>query len=121
MRLIIRWLIVTLSLMTAVQLVPGITITSDRAFLALLAMGLIVGLINAVVRPILVFLSCPLMALTLGLFIFVINAFLLWFAGWLAEALGIGFHVDGFAAAFFGALIVSLVSTIANIFVPDDD
>ena len=119
MRLIIRWLIVTLSLFAAVRLVDGITVTSDQAWLALIAMGLIVGLINAIIRPILVLLSCPLMALTLGLFIFVINALLLLLAEWLAGQLGIGFHVDGFVAAFLGALVVSVVSAIANILLPD--
>lgn len=119
MRLVIRWLVVALSLFAAVRVVDGITVTSDDAWLAILAVALLLGLINAVVRPILMFLSCPLMVLTLGLFIFVINALMLWLAGWAASLLGIGFEVDGFIAAFLGALVISIVSAIANIFLPD--
>jgi putative membrane protein len=68
--------------------------------------------VNAVVRPILKILTFPALILTLGLFIFVINALMLWLAGELSEALGLGFHVDGFRAAFLGALVVSLVSLV---------
>ena len=77
------------------------------------------GLLNALLRPILALLSCPLLILTLGLFTFVINAVILLVTSALSGSLGIGFHVDGFGSAFLGALVVSVVSILLSIFVRD--
>jgi putative membrane protein len=75
---------------------------------------LIFGVVNAIIRPILVLLSLPLEILTLGLFIFVINAFMLLLTSWIAPAVGVGFRVDKFLAALFGALIISIVSFVLS-------
>lgn len=84
-------------------------------------MAVILGLINSVVRPVLKLLSCPLIILTLGLFVFVINALTLWLASAIAvKWFHVGFYVDGFVPAFWGALIVSLVSVILNLLVSEE-
>jgi putative membrane protein len=80
----------------------------------LLIVALIFGLVNAVIRPLLILLSLPLEILTLGLFIFVINAFMLLLTSWIAQAIGLGFRVDKFFAALLGALIISVVSFILS-------
>jgi len=87
-------------------------ITSD--WVTLFIVALIFGLVNAVIRPILILLSLPLEIITLGLFIFVINAFMLLLTSWIAQALGLGFRVDTFVAAFLGALLISIVSFVLN-------
>ena len=83
-------------------------------WVTLLIVALIFGLVNAVIRPVLILLSLPLEILTLGLFIFVINAFMLLLTGWIAQAIGLGFRVDKFFAALLGALIISVVSFILS-------
>ena len=80
--------------------------------------ALVLGLVNAFIRPLLSALSCGLIILTLGLFTLVINAFMLWLASWImVELIGLGFHVDGFWSALLGALIISVVSVVISIFV----
>jgi putative membrane protein len=93
-------------------LVPGIRVGHD-AWVVFAAMAVILGLVNAIVRPILKLLSCPLVILTLGLFTLVINSITLWLASSIAVSwFHVGFHVDGFMAAFLGALVVSIVSVV---------
>lgn len=118
MRFIIKWLITVASLFAAAWVVPGITV-SGNAWAAFGLTALILGLVNMFVRPVLKLLSCSAIVLTLGLFLFVINALMLWLASYLAGIFNIGFHVEGFLAAFLGALIVTVVSTILNWFVPN--
>ena len=114
-RFLLRWAITAAALWLAVYLVPGISLTGDHKALALLIVALVLGLINAFVRPILKLLSCGLIVLTLGLFLLVINGLLLWLAGYVSQHwLHLGFHVSGFGAAFVGALIVSVVSFIVS-------
>lgn len=114
MRLLIRWLIVAVSLFVAAWLVPGITVEGN-AWLIFTVMAVILGLVNAVVRPVLAFLSCSLIILTLGLFVLVINALTLWLASAIAvNWFHVGFYIDGFWSAFLGALIVSIVSVILS-------
>ena len=84
MRLILRWLITAIALGAAVLIVPGITVEGD-APLYVAATAVILGLVNALVRPLLRLLSCPFILLTLGLFLFVINAFTLWLSAWIAR------------------------------------
>ncbi len=119
-RLLARWLVSVVALMAAAWLVPGIHVTG-RAWLAYAVTAVVLGLVNALVRPVLKFLSCPLIIVTLGLFLLVINAAMLWLAAIVAQALGFGFQVDGFIPAFFGALIVSVVSVLLSVFVPDKE
>jgi putative membrane protein len=114
-RFIIRTIITALSLWAAVALIPGIEYRG--AWWGLLLVAVVFGLINALVRPVLVLLSCPLIVLTLGLFIFVLNAFLLWLTGQVSGALGIDFQVTGFFAAVVGGIIVGVVSTVLNLLV----
>ena len=84
-------------------------------------MAVILGLINSVVRPVLKLLSCPLIILSLGLFVFVINALTLWLASAIAvKWFHVGFYVDGFVPAFWGALIVSIVSVFLNLLVREE-
>lgn len=121
MRLLIRWTIVGFSLFVAAWLVPGIRIQGN-AWFVYTVMAIILGLVNALVRPILKFLTCPLIILTLGLFILVINAMTLWLAS--AIAVGwfhVGFYVDGFWSAFLGALIVSIVSVVLTTLVRKEE
>ena len=118
MRFLLRLVITAAALWAAVALVNGITFTGG--WISLLCVALIFGLVNAVVRPLLKLLTCPLVLLTLGLFIFVINALMLWLTSALSVSLGLGFHVAGFASAFWGALVVTIVSVLLSIFVPDD-
>lgn len=116
MKLLIRWAIVAFSLFVAAWLVPGIRVEGN-AWLIFTVMAVILGLLNAVVRPILALLTCSLIILTLGLFVLVINAVTLWLASYIAvNWFHVGFYVDGFWAALLGSLIVSIVSVILSAF-----
>lgn len=106
------------ALWVAAYLLAGIEYTGS--WQGILAVALVFGLVNTFIKPILLVLSLPVQALTLGLFTFVINALLLMLTGWLAGELGISFVVDGFASALIGALIVSVVSGLISIFLVDD-
>jgi putative membrane protein len=114
MKLLIRWAIVAFSLFVAAWLVPGIRVEGN-AWLIFTVMAVILGLVNAIVRPILTLLTCSLVILTLGLFVLVINALTLWLASSIAvNWFHVGFYVDGFWAALLGSLIVSIVSVILS-------
>lgn len=120
MKLLLRWIVSSFALFVAAWLVPGIRVAGN-AWTAFAAMAVILGLVNAVVRPILKLLSCPLVILTLGLFVLVINGITLWLASAIAASwFNVGFHVDGFVPAFLGALIVSIVSVILNAVLRDE-
>ncbi len=110
--LVLRWLISSLAIFAAVYIVPGITYDGPGWGIGLVA--LLFGLVNALLRPILTLLTCPLVLLTLGLFTFVINALLLLATERIAQTFGINFLIDSFWAAFFGGLVVSLVSTLLS-------
>lgn len=118
-KLILRWIINAAALWSAAELVPGITY--EGGWLVLAGVAAIFGLVNALIRPVLKFLTCPLIILTLGLFTLVINALMLWLASAVAGWLGLGFHVADFTAAFFGGLIVSVVSIVLSLLVFDED
>jgi putative membrane protein len=119
MHVLLRLLINAGALWVATQIVPGISFTGDWPRLLLVA--LVFGVLNVCVRPVLMLLSFPLLILTLGLFTLVLNAFMLWMTSAASEALGLHFRVDGFAAAFLGALVVSLVSFALSIFFKSDE
>ena len=118
MRLILHLLINAAALYAATQFVSGISF--DGEWQLLFAVALIFGALNVVIRPILKLLTFPFLILTLGLFIFVVNAAMLWLTGAVSDALGLGFHVSGFPAAFFGALVVTAVSFVLSLFVSKD-
>ncbi len=122
MRLLIRWAITAIALVVAANIVPGIEITDNNGWIAVLVMAAMLGLANAFLRPILKLLSCPLVLLTLGLFLFVINAFTFMAASWAAQTLfGAGFYVNGFLPALLGSIVVSVVSFLLSVFVPDPE
>ena len=106
-RFLLAWLVNTLALIAVAYLMPSIT---GSSFGAALIAALVLGLVNAIVRPVLVLLTLPVTILTLGLFIFVLNGLLFWMvASWLE-----GFHVAGFWSGVFGAILFSLVSWLLS-------
>ncbi len=112
MGFLIRLTANALAILAAAYIVPGIEVSGG---MALAAAALVLALVNAVVRPVLLFLTLPFTLVTLGLFIFLLNAFCLWLTAWLVK----GFDVHGFWAAVFGALIVSVVSWLVTILLSD--
>jgi putative membrane protein len=119
MSILIRLCINAAALWAAVRLVPGVSFSGDWRLL--LVVALIFGVLNASLKPLLIILTLPFLLVTLGLFTFVVNAFLLWLTSALSGALGLGFHVTGFGAAFLGALVVSCVSVLLSVFVGHPD
>lgn len=107
MSLLLRWLIGALSLILVTYIVPGIKVQS---FYTALIAALVLGLVNSLIRPVLIILTLPVNILTLGLFTLVINALLFWLAATIVK----GFGVDGFWPAFWGAMVMSIVSWILN-------
>ncbi len=114
MRMLIRWVINAIAIWVAIELVPGIEHTGTAVSLLLIA--LVFGLVNALVRPFLKLLTCPLIILTLGLFVLVLNAAMLGLTAWLAPSL----HIAGFWPAFWGALIISVVSGFMSVVLKDE-
>ena len=110
MKILARVLITALALLLVAELIPGIIV--EGLFAAIIA-AIILGLLNLIARPVLVVLTLPITILTLGLFIFIINAVLFWFVASFVE----GFDVSGFWPALLGSLIVSIVSAIGNKFI----
>ncbi len=110
MTIIAKWFISALSLLVAAYLIPGISVSS---FYIALIVALFLGIVNAVIRPILVILTLPINIISLGLFIFVINGFLFWFLSTFIE----GFYVEGLGVAILGALLVSVFSYLGNRFI----
>jgi len=119
MRLVVRLLINAAALWAATYVVSGVTYRGG--FGGLLGVALVFGVVNAILRPIVKLIALPALVLTLGLFTFVVNALMLWATSALAGTLGIGFHVAGFGAAFLGALVVTVVSLLLSMLVPDGD
>ena len=113
-RLFVRWGINAIAIWAAIQLVPGIHHTGTGV--SLLIIALVFGLVNALVRPFLTLLTCPLIIVTLGLFILVVNALMLGLTAWLMPTL----TVDGFWPAFWGAIIISLVSSVISMLIKDE-
>jgi putative membrane protein len=114
MKFLVRLLINAAALWVAANLVSGITYEGN--LVGLLLVALVFGIVNAIVRPILTLLTCPLLILTLGLFTLVLNAILLLITSYLSGMFGLGFHVSGLWPAFVGALVVSIVSVMLSIF-----
>lgn len=107
---------VALYVATLPQLNTGVTF--DGVWWQIAIVAFIFGLVNAIIRPILKLLTCPLILLTLGLFTLVVNALMLWLTAWISSnAFALSFHVNGFWAAFLGALVVSIVSFVLNMVV----
>ncbi len=119
MRFLIRLLINAAALWAAAWLIPGIAY--EGGWLGLVLVALVFGVLNAFIRPILGLLTCPLQILTLGLFTLVLNAIMLLLTSSISGALGLEFHVRTFGAAFWGALVVSIVSFLLTLFVKDEE
>ena len=121
MKLFIQWLVIVIALYVANLLLPEnlMSVQGTDAWLAFTVMAAVLGLVNIFIRPILKFLSCGLIVITLGLFTLVINTFLLWFSSWLCQQMGIGFYVQFPWGAFLGSIIVSVVSFVFNLFIRD--
>lgn len=112
MSFVIRLLVNAAALYVATKLVPGVTF--EGGALAFFGVALVFGVVNAFLRPVAKVLTFPFIIVTLGLFIFVINGLMLWLTSRLSAALDLGFHVSGFWAAFWGALVVSIVSFLLS-------
>jgi putative membrane protein len=121
-KIIIKILAVAAALWAATQLVDGITVsatTTVEQIATLVAVALVFGIINAVLKPIIRTLGCAFYILTLGLFALVVNAGLLLLTSWIASQLHLSFHVEGFWAAFWGAIIVGLISWLLDLVLGD--
>ncbi len=111
--LLLHWVLNAAALWVAAALIPGLDFSGGPGRLLLVAA--VFGIVNSTLRPLLAVLTCPLIVLTLGLFTLVINALMLLLTGWLSESWNLGFSVSGFWSAFFGGLVVGLVSVILSL------
>lgn len=124
MRFVIWVVVNALALAAAAWLLGGIEVTGDTTqdrVITLVLVALIFGVVNAVVEPIVKLLSLPLIILTLGLFLLVINAAMLLLTGWLSEQFGLGFTVDGFWTAVLGGIIITIATWILEAVLPSGD
>jgi putative membrane protein len=117
MPFVIRTLVNAAALYVATRIVSGVTFTGD--WLPFLGVAVVFGIVNAFIGPVAKILTFPIIIVTLGIFALVVNGLMLWLTSSISETLGLGFHVTGFWAAFWGALVVSIVSTILTIAVKD--
>ena len=111
-RFLLRCGINTIALFVAVKLLPGLEHTGTG--MALIGVALIFGLVNAALKPALIVLSCPLVVLTFGFFVLIINGMLLLFTAWVSDWFDLGFSVDGLPWGVMGSLVISLVSLFFN-------
>ncbi|GIG70182.1 phage holin family protein [Phytomonospora endophytica] len=121
MGFIVQLLLTAGALWLSTVIVPDIDVSGSGAFanfMTLLVVALIFGLVNALIKPIVQIFGCAFYILTLGLFALVVNALMFWLTGWLADKINLPFHVGGFWAAFWGAIIVTVVSWIVGAFLP---
>ncbi|WP_279473370.1 phage holin family protein [Actinomadura darangshiensis] len=124
MRILFKIGITAVALWVATVLIDGIALgdqSTGRRILTLVAVAVIFGLVNAVIKPIIKTLGCAFYVVTLGLIGLVVNALLLWLTSELAESFDLPFHVTGFWPAFWGAIVVGIVGWLLHLFVPDDD
>jgi putative membrane protein len=117
MPFLVRLFVNAAALWVATRIVPGVTYAGG--WLPFLGVALVFGVVNAVIRPLAKILTFPLIIITLGIFALVVNVLMLWLTGRLSAALGLEFQVHGFWAAFWGALVVSIVSTLLSMLVAD--
>ncbi len=108
MKIVVRWLLLAAALLLVAHFYPGVQVTS---FASAMIAALVLGLLNALLRPILVLLTLPVTVLTLGLFLFVINALMFYFAASVLQ----GFQVNGFVAALIGSLIYSVCGVVIDV------
>lgn len=113
MKILLRILVTALALWVATRFVPGISFTGDN-YAALIGVALVFAAVNLFVKPILSLFSFPVVLLTLGLFLFVINGLMLLLTSFLSGRLGFGFHVDGIVPAILGSLVVSVTASVLH-------
>jgi putative membrane protein len=119
MRFIIRWFITAIAVAVAAWITPGITLEGNGV-VAVIVTALILGLVNALIRPILKLFSCGLIVFTLGFFTLIINAVCLWLASWISvDLFHIGFNINSWWAALIGSIIISIVSFLLSFLLPD--
>lgn len=124
MRFLLRLVVNAVALAIATWILSGISITGSSMtskIITLLIVALIFGLLNAIIKPLFALFTAPLILLTLGLFLIVINACMLLLTSWLAGLFDLDWKVDGFWTALLGAIIISIVSFLLNVFLPDPD
>jgi putative membrane protein len=122
MKLIIRWIITSIAVAAAAWLIPGITIEGTNGWWAVAVMAIALGLVNAILRPILALLSCGFIVVTLGLFMLVVNGLTFWAGSWVAvNWFNVGFYVDGLWDAILGSIVVSIVSLLLSVFLKDKE
>ena len=116
--LVVRWAISAGGVAAAAWIIPGISVTGQHRVLTVVVVAVVLGLVNALIRPLLAVVSCGLIVLTLGLFTLVINGLMLWLASWICTHwLSVGFRVDGLWAAVLGAIVISVFSFLVSTFV----
>ncbi|WP_235950352.1 phage holin family protein [Phycicoccus flavus] len=126
MNFLVRVAVNAVALWVAALVVPGVDLAEDQAAwtskaVTIVLVALLFGLVNAVVKPIATFFSFPFIVLTLGLFTFVVNAFMLQITEWVSDAIGLSFTIDHFFwSAVLAALVITLVSWALNIVLPED-
>ncbi len=116
---VIKWVMNTIAIILAIKFVPGIIYSG--AWWGVLLVSMIFGLVNTVIRPLVKLFTFPLLILTLGLFTFIINAMMLSLTSWLSESMHIGFRVEGFKAAFWGSLVISIASLVLGCLMPPEE
>jgi len=121
-KFILRWAINAVALYAAIVLVPGIELqaTGTSRWVAFILLALVFGFLNALLRPLITILTCPLIILTLGLGTLLINTLMFYLTGWIGAQFGWGFYVANFWSAFLGALIVSVVSIVLSLLLKDE-
>ncbi len=119
MKIIIRWAITAVAIFLTALFLPGFNIEGTNGFIAVIVAAFILGLVNAIIRPVLVFLSCGCVVATLGLFMLVINAVTLYLTSLICRSLGVGFYVDGFWPALWGSIIISVISFVLSMVLLD--
>jgi putative membrane protein len=124
-QLIVKIVVNAVAIWVAAAVVPGVDVSGDgtgRTIITLLVVGAIFGVLNAVVKPIIKLFALPFYVLTLGLFAFIVNAFMLQILSWLSDQLNISFHIDHFFwSAIAAAVVVTFVSMVLNLVLPDGD
>lgn len=116
--LLVRWAISAAAVAVATWIIPGISVTGYHRVWTVILVALVLGLVNAFIRPIVTGLSCGLIVLTLGLFTLIINGLMLWLASYISlHWLSLGFHVGGFWNALLGSIVISVFSFLVSTFV----
>ncbi|MEU5157468.1 phage holin family protein [Glycomyces sp. NPDC021274] len=121
MRFLVRLVLTALALWLATAIVDGIHLYGDSVlerFFSLVLVAVVFTLVNTFVKPLIMAIGCALYVLTLGLFGLVVNALMFWLTGWVSEKLSLGFYVDGFWPAFWGAIIVSVTMWVMDLLAP---